>query len=401
MVEGSLRQQQTGAVAPIMMMTTPAEAAVMNSVGARLSPESGTLTLIMTGRWDSDTTGNWWHRGQQILAQSKPRRLVIDASGVSYCDGAGIAFMVALQQLQAHSGGDFAILGLQEEFRRLLDIYGLISAAPLPARRVEVLSIIEHVGKAAVGLWQDFQGLLSFVGELSLTLLRAARHPGLVRWRDAWLVAEQAGVNALPIIALIGLLVGLILAFQSAIPMRRFGADIFVANLIGLGMLREMGPLLTAIILAGRSGSAFAAELGTMKVREEIDALSTMGLEPVRFLVLPRVLAAVSMTPLLTVFTNLFGLIGGAIVMRTLGFPLITYVNQILSAVTVRDLLGGLVKSLAYGIVVAAIGCLRGLQTKTGASAVGQSTTSAVVSGIVLIAIVDGIFAVVFYALGL
>ena len=129
-------------------------------------------------------------------------------------------------------------------------------------------------------------------------------------------------------------------------------------------MLREMGPLITAIILAGRSGSAFAAELGTMKVREEIDALNTMGLEPVRFLVLPRVLAAVTMTPLLTVFANLFGLIGGAIVMRSLGFPLITYVNQILSAVTVGDLLGGLVKSLAYGIVVAAIGCLRGLQTE-------------------------------------
>jgi phospholipid/cholesterol/gamma-HCH transport system permease protein len=373
----------------------------MNSLDTRHSPESGTLTLIMTGRWDSDTTGTWWHHGQRMLAQSKPRRVVIDASGVSYCDGAGVAFLVDLQQWQARTGGDFAIQGLPEEFRRLLDIYGRISIDRPTGRRREVLSLVERVGEAAVRLWQDVHALLSFVGELALTLLRAARHPGLVRWRDAWLVAEQAGANALPLIALIGLLLGLILAFQSAIPMRRFGADIFVANLIGLGMLREMGPLITAIILAGRSGSAFAAELGTMKVREEIDALSTMGLEPVRFLVLPRVLAAVAMTPLLTVFANLFGLIGGAIVMRSLGYPLITYVNQILSAVTVGDLLGGLIKSLAYGIVVAAIGCLRGLQAKTGASAVGQSTTSAVVSGIVLIAIVDGIFAIVFYALDL
>jgi len=243
--------------------------------------------------------------------------------------------------------------------------------------------------------------LLTFVGELTVTLLRAARHPRLVRWSDAWLSAERVGVDALPIIALIGFLLGLILAFQSAIPMRRFGAEIFVANLIGVSMIREMGPLITAIILAGRSGSAFAAELGTMKVREEIDALTTMGLEPVRFLVVPRVLAAVTMTPLLAVFANLFGLIGGAVVMRSLGFPLVTYVNQILSALTVGDLLGGLFKSLVYGIVVAGIGCLRGLQTKTGASAVGQSATSAVVSGIVLIAIVDGGFAVVFYALGL
>jgi phospholipid/cholesterol/gamma-HCH transport system permease protein len=363
--------------------------------------ESGTLKLVMSGHWDSDTTGIWWQRGQQIVAQSKPRRVVIDASRVNYCDGAGVAFLVQLQHLQTCTGGDFAIQGLQDQFRRLVDIYGSIPPnRPLRHRREE-LSIVERVGEAAIRLWQDFHALLSFVGELALTLLRATRHPRLVRWPDAWLVAEQAGADALPIIALIGVLIGLILSFQSAIPMRRFGADIFVANLIGLGMVREMGPLITAIILAGRSGSAFAAELGTMKVREEIDALTTMGLEPVRFLVLPRVLGAVMVTPLLTVFANLFGLIGGAVVMRSLGFPLITYVNQIQSAVTVSDLLGGLVKSLAYGIVVAAIGCLRGLQTKTGASAVGQSTTRAVVSGIVLIAIVDGVFAVVFYALGL
>lgn len=380
---------------------TPAAEASLNSLDARRSSDGGTLTLIMTGRWDSDTTGKWWQRGQQMLSQGKPRRLVIDASGVSYCDGAGVAFLIDLQQLQIRTGGDATIQGLQEEFRRLLDIYGDISINRPPGRRREPLSIIEQVGKAAVELWRDLQALLTFVGELALTLLRAARHPRLVRWKDAWLVAEQSGVDALPIIALIGVLLGLILAFQSAIPMRRFGADIFVADLLGIAMLREMGPLITAIILAGRSGSAFAAELGTMKVREEIDALRTMGLEPVRFLVLPRVIAAVAMIPVLTVFANLFGLMGGAIVMRSLGYPLVTYVNQVLSAVTVGDLMGGLLKSFVYGIVVAAVGCLRGLETKTGASAVGQSTTSAVVSGIVLIAIVDGLFAVVFHALGL
>lgn len=379
----------------------PATEASINSLDARRSSDGGTLTLIMTGRWDSDTTGKWWQRGQQILTQSKPRRLVIDASGVSYCDGAGVAFLIDLQQLQIRTGGDAAIQGLQEEVRRLLDIYGHISIERPSGRRREPLSIIEQVGKAAVELWRDFKSLLTFVGELAVMLLRAARQPRLVRWQEAWLVAERSGVNALPIIALIGVLLGLILAFQSAIPMRRFGADIFVADLLGIAMLREMGPLITAIILAGRSGSAFAAELGTMKVREEIDALRTMGLEPVRFLVLPRVIAAVAMIPVLTVFANLFGLMGGAIVMRSLGYPLVTYVNQVLSAVTVGDLMGGLLKSFVYGIVVAAVGCLRGLETRTGASAVGQSTTSAVVSGIVLIAIVDGLFAVVFHALGL
>ena len=382
-------------------MVSAASAHQAGSFETRISNDRATLTLLLSGRLDANTTGKLWRGAQHLLEQSKLSRVVIDASEVNYCDGAGVAFLVTLQQYQTRTGGEVTIHGLQEEFRRLFDLYGQISLEPLPGRRHEPLSIVEQVGHAAFGVWQDIQILLTFVGELTVTLLRTARHPRRVRWSDAWLAAERAGVDALPIIVLIGFLLGLILAFQSAIPMRRFGAEIFVANLIGVSMLREMGPLITAIVLAGRSGSAFAAEIGTMKVREEIDALTTMGLEPVRVLVVPRVLAAVTMTPLLAVFANLCGLIGGAVVMLSLGFPLVTYVNQILSAVTVGDLIGGLIKSLVYGIVVAGIGCLRGLQTTTGASAVGQSATSAVVSGIVLIAIVDGIFAVVFYALGL
>ena len=198
---------------------------------------------------------------------------------------------------------------------------------------------------------------------------------------------------------LVGFLMGLIMAFQAAVPLGQFGAQIFVANLIGLAILRELGPLMTAIVLAGRSGSAFAAELGTMKVREEIDALKTMGLEPVRFLVVPRVIAALVMTPLLTVFADLVGLMGGSVVLMSLGFPLITFLNQVQTAVTYGSPVGGLVKAFFFGILVAAIGCLRGLQTKTGASAVGVSTTSAVVSGIILIVITDGVFSVIYYYL--
>jgi phospholipid/cholesterol/gamma-HCH transport system permease protein len=185
------------------------------------------------------------------------------------------------------------------------------------------------------------------------------------------------------------------------VPMHQFGAEIYVADLVALSMLRELGPLMTAIILAGRSGSAFAAELGTMKVNEEINALTTMGLDPVRFLVVTRVLAAVMMMPLLTVFSNLMGLVGGAVVFLSFDFPLVTYVQQVRGAVDLGDLLGGLAKAFVFGILVAAIGCLRGLQTKTGASAVGLSTTRAVVSGIVLIVLADGVFSVVFYYLGI
>jgi phospholipid/cholesterol/gamma-HCH transport system permease protein len=379
-------------------MATATGAQGTASMHATVSGHTSNVTLVLSGRLDMNTTGGLWQEVFHALKEPQPKHVIIDASDVTYCDGAGIALIAKLVEHQKLTRGDLAIHGLQQEFRRLLDLYGEAVIAPA-ARTPEHLSAVEHLGRMGLDTWRDMKRLLQFIGELAATMFYAARHPRLIRWRDAWLVAEQAGVNALPIIALIGVLLGLILAFQSAIPMRRFGADIFVANLIGLGMLREMGPLITAIILAGRSGSAFAAELGTMKVREEIDALTTMGLEPVRFLVLPRVLGAVVVTPMLTVFANLFGLIGGAVVMSALGFPLVTYVNQMLTTVGMGDFVGGLVKSLAYGIVVAAIGCLRGLQTTTGASAVGQSTTNAVVSGIVLIAIVDGIFALVYYAL--
>ena len=179
-----------------------------------------------------------------------------------------------------------------------------------------------------------------------------------------------------------------------AVPMKRFGAEIFVADLIGLSMLRELGPLMTAILLAGRSGAAFAAEIGTMRVHQAIDALTTMGLDPVRFGVTPRVIAALLMTPLLVLFANLVGLIGGAMTMQSFSIPIVTFLKEVDSAVTMTDFLAGFVKSFVFAMLVAGIGCLRGLQTGAGASAVGDSATKAVVSGIILLVVVDGIFAV-------
>ena len=363
-------------------------------------PSEEGLVFSLIGPLDSRTTGLAWRTALHSLQLANPRRLIVDAARLTYCDGAGAALLLELHRRQSRRQGTCEIRSLDPAYRALVDLYGRSDGqSPEPAG--PAASSVEQIGRATVAMWNDIVILIAFVGELSVALGRALRHPGLVRWRDAWLTAELVGVNALPIVALLGFLLGLIMAFQSAIPMRQFGADLYVANLIGLSILRELGPLLTAIILAGRSGSAFAAELGTMKVSEELDALTTMGLEPVGFLVVPRVIAAVAMTPLLAVFAGVFGLIGGAIVMLSLGFPLVTYMNQVQAAVTVGDMLGGLGKSFVFGIVVAAIGCLRGLQTKSGASAVGESTTRAVVSGLVLITIVDGVFAVIFYALGI
>jgi phospholipid/cholesterol/gamma-HCH transport system permease protein len=367
-------------------------------VSLRIQNKSdGVVVLALEGRLDSANTGKIWRRATESVADS--RRAVLDASRIDYCDGSGIALFVHLRTELGKRGGDLEIRGLRTEFQELLEAWDPGALARLTERHRRRANIAEEVGKAVVDVWRDTRALISFIGELAAALIHAATHPRNVRWRDALRVAEAAGVDALPIVALVSFLMGLIMAFQAAVPLRQFGAEIFVANLIGLSMLRELGPLMTAIILAGRSGSAFAAELGTMKVRDEIDALKTMGLDPVRFLVVTRVVAAVAMTPLLTIFANLLGLIGGAVVMRSLGFPLITYFNQIQYAVSYGSLVGGLVKAFVFGILVAAIGCLRGLQTRAGATGVGESTTSAVVSGIVLIAIADGIFSVIYYYL--
>jgi phospholipid/cholesterol/gamma-HCH transport system permease protein len=359
----------------------------------------GMVAITIEGRLDSNTTGKIWRQATETVATAKAGSVTVDASQIDYCDGSGIALFVHLRNLQRKAGGQLEIHGLRPEFQGLLEESDLGDLEQLESQRRLKTNLAEDVGRAVVVFWEDTRSLIGFVGELVSALGTAAMHPKSVRWRDVVRVAESAGVNALPIIVLVSFLMGVIMAFQGAISLRRFGADIFVANLVGLAMLRELGPLMTAIILAGRSGSAFAAELGTMTVREEIDALKTMGLDPVRFLVVTRVIAAVVMTPLLTVFADLLGLIGGAVVMRSFGIPLVTFYHQVQYQVTYGSFVGGLVKSFVFGILVAAIGCLRGLQTTTGASAVGESTTRAVVSGIVLIVITDGIFSVVYYYL--
>ncbi|HEU4346048.1 MAG TPA: MlaE family lipid ABC transporter permease subunit [Candidatus Binatia bacterium] len=361
----------------------------------------GAFTLAIEGRLDSASTGKIWRRAMETVARARSRHVTLDATGIEYCDGSGIALLAQMRQRQEQTGGIFQIRGLRPEFQELLDAWRPEDLERFEAKPKARPNFVAGVGRGVAEVWRDTHALIAFVGELAAALVRAGFHPRRVRWDDTLRVAEAVGVNALPIVGLIGFLMGLIMAFQAAIPLGRFGAQVFVANLIGLSILREMGPLMTAIVLAGRSGSAFAAELGTMKVREEIDALITMGLDPVRFLVVPRVIAAVLMTPLLTIFADFIGVVGGSVVLLSLGFSWNTFLHQVQSAVTYRDFLGGIVKSFVFGILVAGIGCLRGLETKTGARAVGESTTSAVVSGIILIVITDGIFSIMYYYLGI
>ena len=370
----------------------------MSAAGAlELREEGEALLFILSGRLDAQSTGQLWRQAFDGYDRKKPRRIGIDATKVEYCDGSGIGLIVELRRRQ---GQDTEIRGLAPQFKSLLDLFPFEPGEPLPPKPKPVPMTIE-IGKGTWTLLKDLRQQIAFSGEMLANLVRALLAPHTVRWADTLRVAEAAGVNALPIISLMGFLIGLILAFQSAVPLKQFGAELFVADLVAISVVRELGPLMTAILLAGRSGSAFAAEIGTMKVNEEIDALTTMGLGPVRFLVVPRILAGVVVAPLLTVYFNLISLVGAGVVVMSFGYPLVTYTNQVSHALTLTAVFSGLVKSFVFGIIVAGVGCQRGLATGTGAVAVGLSTTRSVVAGILLTILIDGIFSVVYYALGI
>lgn len=360
----------------------------------------GSLILTYSGRLDCLSTGTVWRKTSHLLHQP-PTRLIIDAANVSYCDGSGIAlfFSLRLRGLRNHFPVD--IRNLRTELVSLLERFQADTFDLRPATAPPQTNLPMEVGHWAWRIWKDVFEQVAFIGELTACMAKMLVHPGRVRWGDFFLMVERTGANAIGIVALLGFLFGLILAFSGAISMKQFGVEIYVADLTAIALIRVLGPFLTAIIMAGRTGSSYAAELGTMKINNEIDALTTMGLDPVRFLVLPRVLATTLVTPLLAVLANLSGLVGAAAVVLWLGFPLVTFTSHVERAIELKALFSGLVKAVVFGLLVGGVGCLRGLQTEMGPSAVGISTTRAVVSGIVLIVITEGIFAVLYYSLGI
>jgi len=257
------------------------------------------------------------------------------------------------------------------------------------------MKCLESIGRSCAESWSSFFEWCAYLGETVCEGFGMVLHPNRFRFGDAALAFDRAGPGGLPITLLIGLLLGLILAFESAASLRMFGVEVYVADLIAIGLFRELGPLVTGIILAGRSGSAFAAEIGTMKVDEELDALSTMGLPPVRFLVLPRVFAAMLAMPFLTICGELAGLLGGAVVLHLMGIPASVYWKHVTETSTIFMIVFGLAKSMLFGVLVGLIGCISGMRTKNTADGVGVAATSAVVGGIVAIAVADGILAVI------
>jgi len=359
----------------------------------------GSILIYLKGKLNSETITYFINEISNLFNIENPRKVTLECSGINYCDTIGVSLFIKTHEHANRIGCEYSISNLDNKYKQLINLFKLDvleETQPEPER----IGFVETLGSSADSIYEDLKESITFLGQSTISLFLSLLNPHKIRWKDVLITSEKVGVNAIWIIALVNFLVGLVISFQSAIPLEKYGGTIFVADLLVLSTFRELGPLMTAIVLNGRTGSAFAAEIGTMKVNEEVDALTTMGLDPIRFLVVPKIIASMIMIPILTIFGNLFGLLGGLVVMMALGFPPIAYLNEIVLVASYGDLLGGLFKSLFFAIIIAGVGCSEGLKTQKGPAAVGDSTTSAVVRGLILIIILDGIFGVLYFYLG-
>src|SRR2546427_255775 len=359
---------------------------------------AGQVLVVVRGSLDFRTAKRIRERLTSGLSGRAINSLTIDMSAVGRGDTFGLVVLHELKEGDWALGIRAHVVGLHPELSRILSAFpadqggALALEAPRP-------SVAEVIGQWSIRLVRGAREHVLFIRTVVQALGQAILRPRRMRWREVARVFEKAGVDALPVLSLVSGLFGINVALEGAQPLARFGAEIFTASIIGRSVVREMGPLLAAFVLAGRSGSAFAAELGTMKVNDELDALVTMGLDPVRFLVVQRVLASTLLAPLLAVYSIAVGTAAGVLIMGKLGFsPTVTW-SVLSDWVTLKDILFGIAKSVIFGVAVASIGCERGLQTEYGAISVGASATRAVVGGIVLIVAVDAMFAVVAYAM--
>ncbi len=359
----------------------------------------GRLRLVLAGRLDVQTTAGCWRDLDQRLKRLRPRTFNVDVHHLELRGGIGIALLRFLGEGGMTPGAQVTLEGLNEGSRKLLETFTGEDYRSYRPQAQRHASVPEEVGEGVRGLFSDLRDQVEFLGSVLRALPGALVKPKRMRWPEVRRVLESAGANALPVVGVFSWLVGLVVALEAAQPLEQLGAQIFIADMIGFSSIRDTGPLVTAIMLAGRSGSAFAAELGTMKVNQELDALETMGLEPVRFLVVQRIVAALLLTPILTLYAMLLGILGGITVMRFMGFPPLMIYHQIVARVHLSDVMVGLTKSLIFGLIVGGVGCLRGMQTKEGPQAVGVSTTRSVVACILLIILANTVYSATNYFL--
>jgi phospholipid/cholesterol/gamma-HCH transport system permease protein len=379
------------------------------------SPPLAALEVAADGRAILRLAGTWrldqaLPLAEDLLARLAtlpgPKVLTFDCSGLIDWDSGLVAYLVAVvSQLRGWAGQgapDLDQTGLPEGVRGLLNLAFAVPERAGDRRGKADESFLEEVGAEALGLVRSTGEIMAFLGEVVLSLRRLIQGRAGLRRADFLLVLQQAGAEALPIVSLVSFLVGMIFGYIGVQQLAQFGARVYVASLVGLAMTIQIGALVTAIVLSGRTGAAYAAQIGTMQVNEEIDALRTLGISPMDFLVLPRMLALILMTPLLAVYADLMGILGGAFVGILVGELTPTeYFTQTQATVGWNHIIQGIVSAAVYGAIVAVSGCLRGMQCGRSAAAVGQATTSAVVTAIVAIVIAAAVLTVIFNALGL
>jgi len=365
--------------------------------------DGDTLVVTLYGDWQLHEND----RSAEGLFRSIPRharltRIEFDTSGMKAWNSGLLTFLLNINTYCTGQNIDMVRQGLPQGVERLLSLALAVPEKKDARSAARKTPFLEKVDTWARDRADASVEMLTFVGEVSVACLKMVKGSARFRSSDLLLFIQQCGAQALPIVTLISLLVGLILAFVGAVQLKMFGAQIYVANLVGLAMTREMGAMMAAIIMAGRTGAAFAAQLGTMQVNEEIDAFKTMGINPVEFLVLPRMLALVLMMPLLCIYADLMGIVGGAIVsIGMLDISAVEYYNQTVTSLNLTHFGVGVFKSAVFGVLVAIAGCLRGIQCGRSSSAVGDAATAAVVTGIVFIIVSDAVMTVIFTIIGI
>jgi phospholipid/cholesterol/gamma-HCH transport system permease protein len=355
---------------------------------------SGIVKLRCSGAW---TVQGITRLDQQLKDMAWPAGayLEIDSSAISALDTSGAWLLHRTVKALEQQGRKVGITGLRAESSSLLD---LISACELlPPSAQSNTGLLASIGKKSLGGLENIFGMLAFVGESATAMTRLIVQPSRIRWKTILLNMQTAGFEALPIVGLLSFLMGVVIAYQGADQLQRFGANIYIADMVGLAMLRELSPLLTAIIVAGRSGSAYAAQIGTMQVTEEIDALRTIGISPQELLVLPKMLALIIALPLLTVFADVTGIIGGMIMARSkLDVSFDVFIARLGDAVSLSSFLTGIIKAPVFAAIIALTGCFQGFQVGGSADSVGRQTTLSVVQAIFLVILADALFSVVF-----
>lgn len=369
--------------------------------------QPATLELI-TPTKTIHCSGDWTLAGiQQLERQVKfPRwsdaTIMVDGSAIRTMDTAGAWLLFRTYHVLAQTGQAVVLQGFNKENADLLDLVTHYATTPQPKLPLPSRAFLEQIGRTSYHQFMQLIQFLAFIGETFMVLLRSLLSPSQIRWAALFANLHSAGLSALPIIGLMAFLMGVVLAYQGGTQLSTYGANIFIVDLVGITLLRELAPLLTAILVAGRSGSAYTAQIGTMQVTQEIDALQTLGIAPMELLVIPKLLALIILMPLLSAFADVLGVVGGMIIAKvSLGVSVTDFLDRFPQAVSLTHYLIGIGKAPIFAAVIAIVGCYQGFQVKGGAEVVGKRVTTSVVQAIFLVIVVDAVFSILFNLLGI